>query len=59
MTMDLAKRSRYYGKYDTGIWPNHALMVRAVMKPMELSDAEKRRWKRMCADLDIDPNVGL
>lgn len=56
---DLAERSRFYGKYDTGIWPNHALMTRAVMTPDKLSAAEKRRWERMCADLDIDPNVGL
>jgi len=56
---DLAERSRFYGKYDTGIWPNHALMVRAVMSYDDLTKAEKRRWNRMCADLDIDPDVGL
>lgn len=56
---DLAERSRHYGQYDTGIWPNHALMVRAVMSYDDLSAAEKRRWNRMCADLNIDPDVGL
>lgn len=56
---DLAKRSRHYGQYDTGIWPNHALMVRAVMHYDTLSAPEKKRWERMCATLDIDPNVGL
>lgn len=56
---DLVERSRFYGKIDTGRWPNHALAIKAVMSPEKLSKPEQRRWETMCAGLGIRHDVGL
>lgn len=57
--MDLVERSRFYGKIDTGKWPNHRLAIKAVMDPESLSAAEQRRWVLMCTELKIPHDVGL
>lgn len=57
--MDLVERSRFYGKIDTGKWPNHNLAIKAVMHPEELTAAEQRRWVLMCTELEIPHDVGL
>ena len=56
---DLVERSRFYGKIDTGRWDNHALAIKAVMTPEELTKPEQRRWETMCAGLGIPHDVGL
>jgi hypothetical protein len=57
--IDLVERSRFYGKVDTGLWPNYGLMLKAVRTPEDLTAAEQRKWVLMCTKLEIQHDVGI